>query len=175
MTVKAMVSVCERGTFTGNRDTAIFLCLFDTGARAREFLAVDLEDINQATGEILIRLGKGRKPRYVFIGRTARKALRRYLKARRDTHPALWVTREGDRLEYPGLRSLITRRAKQAKIKPPAIHDFRRGFCLAMLRAGVDLYTLARLMGHADITVLSRYLKLTDQDAKEGASARLSR
>ena len=56
------------------RDTAILYALMDTGARAREFLDLNLSDVNQATGEILIRSGKGRKPRYVFIGRTARKA-----------------------------------------------------------------------------------------------------
>ena len=72
-TIKTLVSVCDRSTFTGLRDIAIFYALFDTGARAREFLAVDLEDINQATGEVLIQSGKGRKPRYVFIGRTAKR------------------------------------------------------------------------------------------------------
>lgn len=148
-----------------DRDTAILYALLDTGARAREFLSIDLSDVNQATGEILIRSGKGRKPRFVYLGRQSRKALRRYLKHIQDTHPALWVTRDGDRLEYAGLRSLLTRRAKKAGIQPPALHDFRRGFALSMLRAGVDIYTLAKLMGHADITVLSRYLKLTDQDA----------
>ncbi len=35
-----------------------------------------------------------------------------------------------------------------------------------MLRAGVDLYTLARLMGHTDIAVLKRYLALITQDVE---------
>ncbi|MBN1451142.1 MAG: tyrosine-type recombinase/integrase [Anaerolineales bacterium] len=150
-----------------DRDTAILYALLDTGARAREFLDLNLDDVNQATGEALIRSGKGRKPRYVYLGRTARKALRRYLKGRRDTHPALWVTREGDRLSYFGLREIIRRRAKQAGIQPPALHDFRRGFALAMLRAGENVYTIARLMGHEGIQVLERYLKLTDTDGQE--------
>ena len=41
-----------------------------------------------------------------------------------------------------------------------------------MLRAGTDLYTLARLMGHERIDVLKRYLKLADQDAAEGGIKR---
>lgn len=36
-----------------------------------------------------------------------------------------------------------------------------------MLRASVDLYTLAKLMGHEGIGVLERYLKLIDMDAAE--------
>jgi site-specific recombinase XerD len=60
-TVSRMIKVCERGTFTGDRDAAILLCLLDTGARAGEFLAINLNDINQARGDILIRARQGEK------------------------------------------------------------------------------------------------------------------
>ena len=60
-TVAQMVKVCPHNTFTGDRDAAILLCLLDTGARANEFLSINLEDINQARGDILIRQGKGQK------------------------------------------------------------------------------------------------------------------
>jgi site-specific recombinase XerD len=62
-TVKQMVKVCEHGTFTGDRDAAILFGLLDTGARAREFLSINLADVNQATGNVLIRTSKNRKPR----------------------------------------------------------------------------------------------------------------
>src|SRR5450759_3723769 len=61
-TVAQMVKVCKRGSFTGDRDAAILFCLLDTGARANEFLSVNIEDVNQARGDILIRQGKGHKP-----------------------------------------------------------------------------------------------------------------
>jgi integrase/recombinase XerD len=169
-TVMALVKKCNTGTFAGDRDRALLLALFDTGARASEFLAINLEDVNQATGEILIRKGKGSKPRYVFLGKQSRRALRRYLKYRTDNYAPLWVShpRYGiSRLAYDGLRSIIVRRSREARVEQPALHDFRRGFALAMLRAGVDLYTLSKLMGHEGIAVLSRYLKLTDQDVRE--------
>ena len=60
-TVAGMIKACDRGTFTGDRDAAILLCLLDTGARASEFLNVNLDDLNQATGAMLIRKGKGGK------------------------------------------------------------------------------------------------------------------
>jgi len=89
------------------------------------------------------------------------------LKQRKDKHPALWLTRTGDRLSYSGLCEMIKRRSKLAGINPPSLHSFRRGFTIIMLRAGIDLYTLARLLGHEGIDVLKRYLKLTDQDTAE--------
>jgi len=34
------------------------------------------------------------------------------------------------------------------------------------LRAGMDIYSLQRLMGHSDLSVLRRYLAQTEQDLK---------
>jgi site-specific recombinase XerD len=55
-TVKALINVCAKDNFNGIRDKAIFMCLLDTGARASEFLNINLVDINPYTGEILISL-----------------------------------------------------------------------------------------------------------------------
>jgi integrase/recombinase XerD len=90
-TVKALINVCPLDTFTGIRDRAIFLALLDTGARAAEFCAMNLADLDQVTGAILIRQGKGRKPRTVYLGKKSRKAVRAYLRHRKDVEPALWV------------------------------------------------------------------------------------
>jgi len=156
--VRAMLKV------SNDRDKAILLCLLDTGCRAREFLSVNVEDVNPATGEILIRRSKGKRPRYVYIGRRARQALRHYLKQRTDNFPALWLSRDGERLSYSSLREVVVRRAKEADIKAPALHDFRRSFAIHYLRNGGDIFTLQKLMGHKDLTVLRRYLALTDSD-----------
>jgi integrase/recombinase XerD len=59
---------------------------------------------------------------------------------------------------------MINRRSKLADIEAPSIHDFRRAFALAMLRSGVDIFTLAKLMGHSSIDVLKHYLKQTTED-----------
>jgi len=166
-TISRMLRTCERGTFSGDRDAAILLCLLDTGARAAEFLDVNCEDVNQARGDMLIRQGKGSKPRTVYIGRQSRRALRRYLMSRHDDCPALWVTRHGERLVYDGLRAVMTRRSAAAQIPVPSLHSFRRAFALTMLRNGTDVFTLAKLMGHAGIGVLQRYLKETNADTLE--------
>lgn len=161
--VGRMVKSCSND-FHGLRDRAILLTLLDTGARGAEIVALNLADLKLTTGAIQIIQGKGRKPRSVFVGQSTRKAIRAYLKSRIDDNPALWVTEDGDRLTYWGLRELVERRALKVGVKPPTLHSFRRAFALAMLRAGVDIYTLQELMGHADLQVLKRYLKLIDQD-----------
>ncbi len=169
-TIDKLLRTCQGGTFTDYRDAAILLVLFDTGVRAGELLSIDLHDLNQVRGDILIRKGKGGKPRTVFMGKKTRRAVRRYLKRRDDDNPALWVThpRSGsERLSYDGLRTMLRRRAELANIPAPTAHDFRRAFALAMLRQGVDIFTLAKLMGHEGIDVLKRYLKQTTQDTEQ--------
>ncbi len=162
--IHALLETCKH-TFSGTRDKAMILGLLDTGARAKEFLNLNLEDIELSTGSALIRQGKGRKPRMVFLGRKTLRAVRAYLRFRRDRNPALWVSVHGDRVTYAALRCLLRRRAQFASIRDiPTPHDFRRAFALIMLRNGVDVFALQKLMGHSDLQVLRRYLAQTDQD-----------
>ena len=119
------------------------------------------------TGSILIRHGKGAKFRTVFLGKKSRRAVRAYLRCRTDNCHALWVTQEGECLTYWGLREIIRRRSTLAKVKAPSLHSFRRAFALNMLRAGADIFSLQKLMGHADLQVLRRYLAQTNQDTFE--------
>ena len=68
-------------------------------------------------------------------------------------------------MTYGALRCVLRRRAIQACLKDiPTPHDFRRAFALVMLRYGVDIFSLQKLMGHSDLQVLHRYLAQTDQD-----------
>lgn len=165
--IDALLDTCKRSQFVGARDRAVFYALMDTGSRASELLDMNLDDLDITTGSILIRQGKGRKPRMVYLGKTSRKAVRAYLSKRRDHSPALWVTSTGERLTYWGLRSMIRRRAGTAGMKEPTLHSFRRLFALSMLRLGTDIFTLQKLMGHADLQVLRRYLAQTDEDTRE--------
>lgn len=118
--VSKLFTTCQRGTFRGDRDRAVFLFLLDTGVRAKEFDSLDLEDVDLASGAVLIKEGKGHKPRTVFIGRRARRALRAYLRSRRMFYnTALWVTLSGERFRYTTLRGILRRRAKLAGIPCP--------------------------------------------------------
>ena len=163
--VRALINTCQRGEFIGERDRAIFLFLLDTGARARETCNMNIKDVDLNTGAVMIRYGKGGKTRMVFIGRTTRRVMRAYLRLRHDPSPTLFISKDEERLTYDGLRQLLERRTKRAKLSnKPKLHGFRRAFALNMLRSGVDIFVLQRLMGHADLQVLRRYLAQNDED-----------
>jgi site-specific recombinase XerD len=71
------------------RDKAILELLFSTGLRLGELCALT-SDINLAQDELSVR-GKGGKIRVVFISESAKKAIKKYLEARKDMSEALFV------------------------------------------------------------------------------------
>ncbi len=56
------------------------LTLLDTAIRANELCAFDRDDLDEVTGDIHIRDGKGGKTRLVVIGKKTCKAVRAYLR-----------------------------------------------------------------------------------------------
>lgn len=164
--ISALIRTCNKSTVVGSRDIALFNALLDTGARASEFLSVDIGDIE--AGTILLRHTKGKRPRSVYLNARTRRAIRAYLRKRHDQNSALWITKDRERLTYDGLRSILIRRAKMAGLKViPSPHDFRRAFALNYLRKGGDIFTLQIILGHRSLTVLRRYLALTERDTQE--------
>jgi len=165
--LRAMLATCDK-SFTGARDRAIMLMLLDTGLRASELLALTTGDVS-ADGAVRVRHGKGGKSRVVFIGSKTQQALARYMRFRGDRGAGdpLWLGERGAPLHIGGLKSLVRRRAKLAGVPRPALHGFRRAFALLSLRAGMDVYSLQRLMGHSDLSVLRRYLAQTEDDLRD--------
>ena len=165
-TIRALLATCKTRSLSDVRDRAILLALLDTGLRAREFTSLSYGDLDLTNGSALVRRGKGGKARVVFLGRRALRAYSAYLRRRGvvDECAPAFGTLDGDRLSYSGLREILRRRARRAGVAEPSLHSFRRAFALSCLRNGMDVYSLQRLMGHADLSVLRRYLAQTTED-----------
>ena len=159
-----LVSQCKRNNFYGERDRAILLFLVETGVRASELCSINIEDVNFADSSILVRQGKGRKPRFVFFGKSCRKQLRKWLGFRGVDGNALFINKESERIKYNTLREIMRRLSQRAGVEEPGLHDFRRAFCLACLKKGIPEITIARLMGHTTTQLIGRYAKQTTHD-----------
>lgn len=166
--VQAMVAACPAGTFTGDRDRALLYFLLDSGVRHAELTRLRIGDLDLESGRVKIHLGKGRKSRVVYIGGRTRRELGVYLAHRPDPDPAepLWTSARGFALKKSGIRELIRRRARSAGVTPPGLHAFRRAFAVNALRNGMDVFTLQRLMGHAELSTVQRYLALVEDDLR---------
>ncbi|MCC6167436.1 MAG: tyrosine-type recombinase/integrase [Caldilineaceae bacterium] len=152
------------------RDKALCLFLLDSGVRASELIALNLADVDMKSGLVTVHLGKGQKARTTYIGARTRKELRRYLATRPKAkpHAPLFLSElTGGRLTVDGLVQVMGRLQERSGVSTCTCHTFRRTFALNCLRNGMNIYVLARLMGHADITILRQYLPLVEDDLQE--------
>jgi site-specific recombinase XerD len=161
------------------RDQAMVLTLFYTGARVAELVGLDVDDIELSArlGVMRIRAGKGDRYRKMPLHTTARDALRPWLAERADwpgaDGPALFLNRRGGRLTTRAVGHLIDRIEGEVGIEG-ALHPhvLRHTFGRQLARSGVDLSTIAELMGHSDINTTRIYTRPT-ADEKAAALDRL--
>lgn len=163
------------------RNVAILFMLVDTGMRIGELCSLTMKDVDRGSGQLTVT-GKGNKRRSVYMGTACRRALWRYLEAeRRDALEAepLFVavggTQTGSAVAYSGVLKMIQQAAKLGGIKGvrPSPHTLRHSFAVSFLKNGGNLLELQLIMGHEDMTMLQRYVKLAQQDlweAHRGAS-----
>lgn len=148
----------------------IILSVFlDTGLRLSELINLTLNDVNVDDGSILVRHGKGGKPRVVRIGNKAQKALWKYVTLyRKGSSNRLFLNRNGEPFNFFGVSIFLKRLGDKAKVKVHA-HQLRHTFAISFLRAGGDVFSLQYLLGHSTLSMTQRYLQ--SLNANDAANA----
>jgi site-specific recombinase XerD len=146
-----------------DREKTLLYILLDTGIRAGECVSLRARSVDWQTNSLTIIAGKGEKDRMVYFGAKTARYLIRYM---RGMEPAQYLFTNhytGSQFTYNGLAQLLRRIGKAANVHCTA-HKFRRTFAINSLRNGMNLYYLARLMGHEDIAILKPYLDIVKVD-----------
>lgn len=147
----------------GARDAAMIAVLYAGGLRRSEAVALELADVDPATGEVRVQRGKGGKSRIVYLTTGGRAALKAWIAARGpEPGPLLCpVNKSGKvvvrRMTPQAAYCALRRRAAQAGATSFSPHDLRRSFVSHLLDAGADISTVQRLAGHASVTTTQRY------------------
>ncbi len=149
------------------RDCAVLAVLLDTGIRKTSFLQIRKCDVDPIAGSIFIRHMKARNQITVYLGKTARRYVRKYYKTLSILSDDLfWRTETGEPLTDNGFREILRRIASRAGIAEYSAHDFRRYFALQTYRNGADIYAVAEMLGQSGIEVTRRYLATNNEDRK---------
>lgn len=153
------------------RDHAILELLFSTGMRVGELAKLTRDDVNLEREEFAVH-GKGGKIRVVFLSTDAKTALAKYLAARSDVEPALFVRHDRalgkhGAAEAPltarSIERLVARYARAAGIvKPVHPHTLRHSFATDLLRNGAQLRDVQAMLGHSSITTTQIYTHVTE-------------
>lgn len=150
--------------FLRYRNHAIFATYIYTGLRKNELLNLKMTDVDIENLTIFVHQGKGSKDRIIPMSYTLALILKRYLTDRkklRKTCPEFFVSLNLNvGYTQSGLRRLLEKIIRASGIKF-TIHQLRHTFATLMLEGGCDIYSLSRMMGHADIKTTTIYLAAT--------------
>lgn len=152
------------------RNVAMVSIMARAGLRVGECVALDLGDveIRERSGWARIRQGKGMKERDVPLSLQCRKDLQAYLETRPKGHPALFVTRFGDRISRRSVSTIVAKARRRAGIDHCTPHTLRHTFATRFLRKGDgDVRSLQRILGHSNLETTARYLHPDAQEMQK--------
>lgn len=160
----------------GLRDRAILESLFSTGMRLAELVALNREQIKLKPGVKEIELGivgKGGRPRTVYLSERALIWLKKYSEARSDKEKPLFINYRSKK----GASRRLTARSIEKIMKKYAImaglpltttpHVMRHSFASDLLNQGVDLRIIQEFLGHKSILATQIYAHVTSKRLRE--------
>lgn len=140
------------------RTMALYIFLLETGARISEALSIKIKDVDFKNREVPI-IGKGEKPRTLFLHNNSVYWLKRYIEKREDQSDFLFVNRSGtDKWLYNDACRSFQRYKKLSGIKKDfSIHTFRHTFATQLLFNGAKINDVSFLLGHEDLQTTIKY------------------
>jgi integrase/recombinase XerD len=162
--VDAVLALPTLATPEGLRDRVVLEVLYATGLRRTELTNLAVTDLERERGTLHVRLGKGRKDRFVPVGERALAWIAKYEREARPLLLAdprerrLFLNQYGQPLSPDGLSWRVRDYFRQAGIeKRGACHLFRHTMATAMLDNGADIRHVQEILGHQQITSTQIY------------------
>jgi len=157
----------------------VSVVLFDTGMRPEECHCLRWENITWdggRNGALLIAKGKTKAARRVLpMSPKLRMVLeKRWQLAGRPDEGWVWPAETKDgHINHDSLKLQHKKALKLAKIRPFEAYAIRHTFLTRLGESGCDVWTLARIAGHSNISISQRYVH-PSEDAVLNALSRLS-
>jgi len=178
--MEGIIAAPDSKTFSGHRDSVMFLTLYNTGARVSEITALRVNDICRQGETSLLINGKGRKQRTVPLWKNTTKQLDRWLERSSPASTApVFANRSGSPLSRSGVEYRLRLAVKKASEHFPALekrrispHTIRHTTAMHLLQAGVDITVIALWLGHESPTTTHQYIE-ADLAMKEAALKKL--
>lgn len=163
---------------TGLRDKALLEVLFSTGLRVSELVSLNRDQVDLDRREFGV-IGKGRRPRVVFLSDNSVLWLSKWLESREDNwrpifirlsrnKPDLLADGEEMRLTSRSVQRFVDHYCRKAhlpiKISP---HGIRHSFATDLLSNGAGLRDVQEMLGHKNIATTQIYTHVTQPQLKK--------
>jgi len=158
------------------RDKSILEMLFSTGLRVSELTKLKKDNVNLKKEEFSVT-GKGGKTRVVFLSEQGKYWLKKYLDARQDMNPFLFISHDkrskskkeskDTPLTPRSVQRMVQKYARAAGItKEVTPHTLRHSYATDLLQNGADIRSVQAMLGHSSITTTQIYTHVTDKELK---------
>lgn len=161
--------------WTDYRDRAMLIVMFYSGLRVGEVIGLHADHVDLAHRLITVERGKGGHARIVPCAPLLCDPLQAYLRLRPAwSKPPLWLSSDGSgglrgALTAEGIRVMLRRRCAAVNLPYASPHQFRHGFAMTLLNAGMELSAVSAAMGHSSQAITEQVYAawLTDGLARE--------
>ena len=170
-----LLQACQQDdTVSGRRDAAIIAILYGTGLRRAEITQLMLADYDAGQQRFIVH-GKGQKERYAYMSADVQHLVKAWLEERGNgTGPFFCPISKAKRilprqLSTQAIYYILQKRGEEAELAHFSPHDLRRTYVSTLLDKGVDISTVSRMAGHANIQTTTRYDRRADHVQKQAA------
>jgi excisionase family DNA binding protein len=141
----------------------IVVTALHTGMRKKEILNLEWRDVDLDYRRIHIRAEKSKthQDRHIPIDNVLLSLLEEL--HMNNSHSEYVFTKNGAN-PYADIQEGFAKARSEAGIKDLYFHDLRHTFATRAVKAGVDLFSLMKFLGHKDVTTTQRYVNLRDVD-----------
>ncbi len=147
------------------RDRAMFTLMVGAGLRIGEVVSIQIEDMDTSNTTHLGRLrvrGKGDKERVVWLTHEVMQHLHAWQEVRPKTTSAFLFLNQHQRpLTVSGVQFRLKQYCQKAGVKMTA-PQLRHTFARRLVEQGLPVESLARLLGHNQLTTTQRYINGAD-------------
>lgn len=167
----AVLKAAASDRHDAERDHALFLFMYNTGARVQEVIDLRVEALQLERPYQAHIIGKGNKARICPIWLDTVKSLRKLLSRRGiegTPNAPVFTNHRGDRLTRYGVRYLLAKYVRVASESCPSLkgrrrihpHCIRHTMAMHMLQAGADINTVRACLGHVRLETTNRYAEV---------------
>jgi integrase len=138
--------------------------------RQDEILSLEWPQVDLFRKTVVLYRGttKNREPKTLPLNKTAYELLKAKAKKRANGENRVFPSATGGKVCKAYLGKVFRKAVNEAEINNFRFHDLRHTFASRLAQQGVDIYLIARLLGHKTLAVTMRYAHHSAESLRKG-------
>ncbi len=175
--LKAIIDSIDLESQNGCRDKALFLLMYNTGARVQEIVDITIDDLRLDAAAQVKLTCKGKKQRVCPLWEETIESIKMYLEIRKtkeNTDLHLFLNSRDVSITRFGIRYIIQKYTQKASVTEKTLHQknvsphtIRHTTAMHLLQAGNELNMIRLWLGHSSLNTTHMYIEIDMKMKKE--------